>query len=190
LILSLVAFASSFSVSLCISACWASVGSPVFPISSPTRLGVVPHPMSKSNETPQSSNAKNEQKYHSQDYYQAIKQAFKETTYVVAHESRFDIKKRKSPACTGLSNLRPHPATFATLLFPLTSSDGNPMRPYSFVRLPPHCGHLHRRKALFSRSISARYMGVPSCGHRTLGTMSISFMFPFWVRMKYPREVL
>jgi hypothetical protein len=54
--------------------------------------------MSKSNETPQSSNAKNEQKYHSQDYYQAVKQAFKETTYVVAHESRFDIKKKKKPS--------------------------------------------------------------------------------------------
>jgi hypothetical protein len=57
--------------------------------------------MSKSNETPQSSNAKNEQKYHSQDYYQAIKQAFKETTYVVAHESRFDIKKRKAQLAPG-----------------------------------------------------------------------------------------
>src|SRR5437660_639765 len=63
-----------------------------------------------------------------------------------------------------------------TLLFQLASPipcDAKPMRHSSFVRLPSHCGHLHRRKPRFSRSISARYMGVPSCGHRTLGTLSI-----------------
>src|SRR5216684_5912831 len=74
-----------------------------------------------------------------------------------------------------------------TRLAPRGPRVAKPMRPSSFVRLPSHCGHIHRRKLLFSRSISARYMSVPSWGHRTLGTMSSSVVFSSWLRMKYPR---
>jgi hypothetical protein len=45
---------------------------------------------------------------------------------------------------------------------PTDHYSARPTRPSSFVRFPPHSGHSHRRKLLFSGLIPPRYMHTPS----------------------------